>query len=373
MRAVPCVFMRGGTSKALMFHARDLPADAAARAEMFLLAMGSPDPYGRQLDGMGGGVSSLSKVCFMGASSRPDADVDYTFAQVSVKEARVSFRGNCGNMSAAVGPFCVDEGIVQRADGPAVVRIHNTNTGKIIVANFEVRQGRSVQRGDLAIPGVTGSGAPVRLDFMDPGGAGTGKLLPTGRAVDRFEIDGLGAIDASVVDAANLCVFVRAADLGLTGIELPAEMEANTEALRRLHEVGRLALVASGVVPDLATARTVSLPLIGWVAPARDSVDLSGKAIPFADTELCVRMLSDGQPHRALPMTGSICTAVAAHVPGTVVNQCAGVPRGAMRLAMPSGVIHVDAEFKERGDGLHAVRGSVWRTARRLFEGRVCY
>lgn len=225
----------------------------------------------------------------------------------------------------------------------------------------------------MVIPGVGGSGAPVRLDFMDPAGAGTGKLLPTGRAVDRFEIDGMGAVEASVVDAANLCVFVRSHDVGLIGIELPLQMEANTEALRRLHEIGRHALVAAGAAPDLAAARSMSLPLISWVASARDSVDLSGQTIAAWDTDLCVRMLSDGQPHRALPMTGSVCTAVAARVPGTVVNQCASVARDSTRIAMPSGVIHFGAEFEDREGGLHAVRGSVWRTARRLFEGRVCY
>lgn len=374
-RSLPCVFMRGGTSKALMFHARDLPQDIVERNSLFLLAMGSPDPYGRQLDGMGGGVSSVSKVCVMGPPSRPDADVDYTFAQISVKEARVNYAGNCGNMSAAVGPFCVDEGLLFRPDGPAVVRIHNTNTGKIIVAHFEVREGRSVPRGDLVLPGVTGGGAPVRLDFIDPGGAATGRLLPTGRAVDRFEVEGLGHVQASVVDAANLCVFVRAQDFGLTGTELPADMEGPARAaiMTQLCAIARQAQVAAGVAADLETARALSLPLIAWVAPRKDSVDLSGMSIAAGDVHLCVRMLSDGQPHRALPMTGAICTAVAARIAGSLVGQCAAPTSGPVRLAMPSGVIQVDAEFRGQDAGLHALRGSVFRSARRLFEGRVFY
>ncbi len=374
-RSLPCVFMRGGTSKALMFHARDLPHDIAERNRLFLLALGSPDPYGRQLDGMGGGVSSLSKVCVMGPPSRPDVDVDYTFAQVSVKEARVNYAGNCGNMSAAVGPFCVDEGLLVRADGPAVVRIHNTNTGKIIVAHFEVREGRSVPRGDLVLPGVTGGGAPVRLDFMDPGGAATGRLLPTDAALDLFEVEGLGPVQASVVDAANLCVFVRAQDFGLTGTELPAEMEepARAATMNQLCAIARQAQVAAGVATDLAAARAMSLPLIAWIAPAHDSVDLSGVSIPAGDVHLCVRMLSDGQPHRALPMTGAVCTAVAARITRSLVNQCATPAAGPMRLAMPSGVIQVDAEFGGEATNLRALRGSVYRSARRLFEGRVFY
>ncbi|MDB5856959.1 MAG: PrpF family protein, partial [Ramlibacter sp.] len=210
-------------------------------------------------------------------------------------------------------------------------------------------------------------------DFLDPGGAATGRLLPTGRARDTFEIDGLGAVEVSVVDAANPCVFVRAADLGLTGAELPAQMEDQPQVLAQLHAIGRHALVAAGLAPDLAAARARSLPLIAWVAPSLAASDLSGHVIAASDADLCVRMLSDGQPHRALPMTGSICTAVAARIPGSVVAECASAAnREAVRLSMPSGVIHVDAAFEQRGELPHALRGSVWRTARRLFEGRVC-
>src|SRR5690606_35771456 len=209
------VFARGGTSKALIFHRQDLPPDCACWDAIFLAAMGSPDAYGRQLDGMGGGISSLSKVCVVGPPTRPDADVDYTFAQVQVKEARVDYGGNCGNMSSAIGPFAVDEGLVAAGSGEATVRIHNTNTGKIIHSTFPVAHGRSVERGDLVIPGVSGSGAPVRLDFLEPGGASTGRLLPTGRATDRLEVPGMGAVTVSLVDAANACVFLDAETLGL--------------------------------------------------------------------------------------------------------------------------------------------------------------
>src|SRR5471032_752213 len=185
---IPAVFMRGGTSNAIVLHERDLPRDHALWDEIFLAAIGSPDPYGRQLDGMGGGVSSLAKVCIIGPPTRDDADVDYTFAQVQVKESAVDYGGNCGNMSSAIGPFAVDEGLVSVADGKCAVRIHNTNTGKVIRASFAVPNGRSVAEGDLAIPGVAGTGAAVRLDFLDPGGASTGRLLPGGAVRQTLQV-----------------------------------------------------------------------------------------------------------------------------------------------------------------------------------------
>ena len=204
---IPAVFMRGGTSNAVVFHAKDLPRDRAQWDEIFLAAIGSPDPYGRQLDGMGGGVSSLSKVCVVGPSSRPDADIDYTFAQVQVKEAKVDYGANCGNMSSAMGPFAVDEGLVKVSGQDALVRVHNTNTKKIIWSRFPLDDGLAAVDGDLAIPGVAGTGAPVKLEFREPGGATTGKLLPTGNVADTLDVPGFGKFRVSMVDAANACVF----------------------------------------------------------------------------------------------------------------------------------------------------------------------
>ena len=372
-RPIPAVFMRGGTSKAIMFHARDLPADRAAWPALFLAAMGSPDPYGRQLDGMGGGVSSLSKVCVLAPSAREDADIDYSFFQIQVKEARVDDRGNCGNMSSAVGPFAVDEGLVPALGETAVVRIYNTNTRKLIHAHFPLDDGRARVGGDLAIPGVAGTGAPVRLDFLSPGGATTGRLLPTGQARDWLEVPGLGAIEVSMVDAANACVFVRAADLGLTGRELPDAIEANAPLLARLEAIRRHASVAMGIAPSLEAAGGIRVvPFIALVSPPAAAPMLTGETLAAEAIDLTARVMSNGQPHRALPLTISLCTAVAARIDGTVVTEMAGPVAGDLRIGMPSGVLTVAADVVREASGEWVARsGAFYRTARRLFDGRV--
>ena len=373
-RPIPAVFMRGGTSKAIMFHARDLPADHAAWDAIFAAAMGSPDPYGRQLDGMGGGVSSLSKVCVLAPSARDDAEIDYTFAQVQIKERAVDYKGNCGNMSSAVGPFAVDEGLV-RVDGDcATVRIFNTNTQKIIHSTFPLHEGRARYDGDLAIPGVFGTGAPVRLDFVAPGGATTGKLLPSGAAVDRLEVPGFGAIDASLVDAANATVFVRARDIGLTGVELPEQLEASPEILKLLDEIRVQGSVRMGIAPDVEAARAIRVvPFVGFVSPPANARTLAGDTVPATGIDLAARIISNGQPHRALPLTASLCTAVAARIAGTVVAEAlsSAAGEGSVRLGMPSGVLTVGADVASESGVWIARAGSFYRTARRLFDGRV--
>ncbi|WP_425284899.1 2-methylaconitate cis-trans isomerase PrpF family protein [Methylobacterium pseudosasicola] len=369
------VFMRGGTSKALMLRRQDVPGDIAAWESAFLSAMDSPDPFGRQLNGMGGGVSSVSKICIVEPSTRPDADIDYTFVQVVVREGRIDLSGNCGNMLSAVGPFAVDEGLVEVADGPVCLRIFNTNTRKQIVAGFEVRGGRAVYGGDLAIPGVTGTGAPIRLDFVDPGGATTGKLLPTGAVRQILDVPGLGPIEASLVDAANACVFIRAADLGLTGTELPAALEAMPGLLDWLARIRVAASVAMGIGPDPdAAARIVHVPFVGLVAPPQDSSSLSGAAIRAGDVDLTARMISNGVPHQALPLTATLCLAVAARIEGSLVHEAArATGDAALRVGMPSGILTADAAVARDGAGWRAERGSFFRTARPLMRGAVYY
>ena len=369
------VFMRGGTSKAMMFRAVDLPADRSGWDPLFLGVLGSPDPYGRQLDGMGGGISSLSKICVIGPPTCSDADVDYTFAQVSVTQALVDYSGNCGNMSAAVGPFAVDERMVAADGAAALVRIHNTNTGKIILSRFALNDGAAAVDGDFVLPGVAGTGAPVRLDFIDPGGAATGRLLPTGNSADQLDVLGVGMIEASMVDAANPCVFVAAQALGLSGIEMPTELEEAPEILRRLDAIRVAASLRMGIAAtiDQASAKP-SIPKIAIVAAPLDAAMLSGQRLNANDVDVTVRMISIGQPHRAVPLTGAMCLAVAAKLPGSVVNRLA---RGAessdapVRIAQPSGVSVVDAVVRQRAGAWYAEQATVYRTARRLMDGWV--
>jgi hypothetical protein len=373
---IPAVFMRGGTSNAVVFNAKDLPRDRALWDEIFLAAIGSPDPYGRQLDGMGGGVSSLSKVCVVGPPSRPDADIDYTFAQVQVKEAKVEYGANCGNMSSAMGPFAVDEGLVKVSGTDALVRVHNTNTKKIIWSRFPLEDGVAAVDGELAIPGVAGTGAPVKLEFREPGGATTGKLLPTGNVVDTLDVPGVGRIRVSMVDAANACVFARAADLGITGTELPDEIDANPQLLRKLAAIRVAGSVAMGVTqsPE-AAAQRAAVPFVGFVSPSRDARTLTGETIKGAGADVTARMMSNGQPHRALPLTCTLCIAVAARLPGSVVHEATrptGNPESEIRIAMPSGVLTVAASVRKLEGQWHAEQGAFYRTQRRLFDGHVC-
>ena len=372
---LPAVFMRGGTSNAVVFHAKDLPRDRAQWDEIFLAAIGSPDPYGRQLDGMGGGVSSVSKVCVVGPSSRPDADIDYTFAQVQVKKAEVDYSANCGNMSSAMGPFAVDEGIFKVSGPEAMVRIHNTNTKKIIQARFRMDESLSEVDGDLVIPGVSGSGSPVRLEFLQPGGATTGKLLPTGNVIDVLDVPDVGKLTVSMVDAANATVFVRAADLGLTGTEMPDALDGNADIMKKLAAIRIAASVAMGITKNAQDAAKKSgVPFVDFVSAAQDATLLTGESIKAGDIDLTARMLSNGQPHRALPLTVSLCTAVAARLTGSVVHQATRASddfNAPIRIAMPSGILTVAADVQQKDGQWHAEQGAFYRTQRRLFEGYV--
>lgn len=373
---IPAAFIRGGTSNAIVFDEKNLPRDRALWDEIFLAAIGSPDPYSRQLDGMGGGLSSLSKVCVVGRSSRPDADVDYTFAQVLIKDAKVDYTTMCGNMSSAIGPFAVDEGLVKVSGNEALVRIYSTNTGKFVHARFPVEDGLAVVEGDLAIPGVAGAGAPVKLEFRVPGGATTGKLLPAGDVVSTLDVPGVGRIRCSMVDAANACVFVKAADIGLKGTEMPEELEQNVDAMNKLGAIRLAASVAMGISKNTeeAARKASSVPFIGFVSAPQDSSSLSGNAIKAGQVDITGRMLSNGQPHRALPLTCTVCMSIAARIKGSVVYEVTREtqnPEGDLRIAMPSGVLTVAATVRQVEGQWHAEQGAVYRTQRRMFEGSV--
>jgi 2-methylaconitate cis-trans-isomerase PrpF len=372
---IPAAFMRGGTSKAIMFRQQDLPLNRRLWDPIFISALGSPDLNGRQLDGMGGGLSSLSKVCVIGPPTRPDADVDYTFAQVAIRSASVDYSGNCGNMSSAVGPFAVDEAMVAVKGSQAVVRIHNTNTHKIIVSSFALDDGRAAVDGDFALPGVAGTGAPVRLDFLDPGGAGTGKLLPTGSPLDQIEIPGLGRIEASMIDAANPCVFVMADALGMTGIEMPDELDANRDLLKRLDAIRTAASLRMGIAADAeGAARKPSIPKVAMVTSPADSRTLGGDTLSAQSIDVTVRMISLEQPHRAVPLTGAMCLAVASRLEGSIVHRVTRRPLSTdeqVRIGQPSGVTVVGAAVRPEGNSWVAQHASVYRTARRLMDGAV--
>jgi 2-methylaconitate cis-trans-isomerase PrpF len=373
---IPAVFMRGGTSNAIVFHRRDLPEDQADWDEIFLAAMGSPDPYQRQLNGMGGGISSLSKVCIVGPSDHSDADIDYTFAQVSPRDDWVSYAALCGNMSAAMGPFGVDEGLVEVEGDEATVRIHNTNTGMIIHAHFPLDEGQAAVDGDYAQIGVAGTGAPERLDFISPGGAITGKLLPTGNLVDTVEVPGLGKIEASLIDAGNSFAFVEAGVFGLTGTESPTEIDSRPGLLDAIETARNHMGVLMGLsaTPEESRTKLPNQPKIAMVSPPQDAVTLTGETVKAADGDLTARIISSGNCHRALPLTGAIGTSVAARIEGTVANRFArqpGKPDQDIHLMQPSGVMTLKPVVTKGADGWTAERVGVYRTHRRLFDGYV--
>jgi hypothetical protein len=359
-RRIRAVFMRGGTSRCLVFHEADMPHPGGARDRILLSALGSPDPYGRQLDGLGGGISSLSKACIIGPPTHPEADVDYTFAQVEVRVPVVDYKGNCGNCSSAVGPFAIDEGLVKAADGKVQVRIHNTNTRKLIVAHVLVKDGEAAVDGDFALDGVAGRGARIALDFIDPGGAGTGRLLPSGAPRDV-----VGGLEASMVDATNPVVFVRAKDLGLTGTERPEAIDADRALGARLEAVRVEAAERMGIPGSAA------VPKVALVAPATAFTALDGTAHGPGAADVVARVISMGNCHRAFALTSAMCLAVAARLDGTVVQECAASAEGDVRLGHPSGILPIDASVIVRDGTAWAERVTVYRTARRLMEGFV--
>lgn len=366
MKKYPCVYMRGGTSKAVFFHEKDLPEDKSAWDELFLKAMGSPDP--KQIDGMGGTVSSTSKVAIIAPSKQQDADVDYTFRQVDIKIANVDHKANCGNISSAVGPFAIDEGLVPAVEPVTVVRVHNVNTNKIIEEHVRVKNGNAMVHGDAVIPGVPGTGSGIDMFFIDPAGATTGKLFPTGRRKDVLEVPGYGAVEVTIIDCSNAVVFVRAKDLGIQGVEL-TELNANTEVMEHIERIRCLAAEACGFVDNWEEARlrSTSLPKVSIISEARDYADVEGQPVSAGDMDICVRAISVGALHKAYPITVSIATGAAALLEDTIVNKITGFRAGSgiVRLGHASGVTAVNMQLK----GESVLSGGVVRSARRIMDG----
>ena len=371
-RKTAAVFYRGGTSKAVFFHASDLPQDTGERDQMLLHVLGSPDPYGRQLNGLGGGISSLSKAMWVERSKRNDADIDYTFAQIAIGEPVVDYSANCGNMSSAVGQFAVDEGIYPVPDGDAVIRMYNTNTDICVHSHFKVEGGRSVTEGDLELPGVAGTGAPVRLEFQDPSRVTGRGLLPTGHVCETIDAPGFGDVPVSIVDAAALCVFVPAEAFGLKATESPEEIEAKSDVMAALDIIRREAAVRAGL-SDTADCVPLSAPRIAIVASPSTFTSLDGRECKPQEFGLAVRMVSMGAIHRAVMVTAAMCLAAASAIEGSVPHSYTTgfFEDGTLKLGNPSGITTMGACVSRSNGTWQAKSTSIMRTSRRLMDGHV--
>jgi probable AcnD-accessory protein PrpF len=377
--------MRGGTSKGVFFRLEDLPERARqagpARDALLLRVIGSPDPYGKQIDGMGGATSSTSKTVILCRSSRPDHDVDYTFGQVSIDKAFVDWSGNCGNLSAAVGPFAIANGLVDPArvpkDGVATIRIWQANIGKTIVAHVPMTNGVVQETGDFELDGVTFPAAEVQLEFLDPAdegdGDGGGSMFPTGNLVDPLEVPGVGTLEATMINAGIPTIFVNAEAIGYTGTELQDAINGDAAALARFETIRAHGALRMGLIRSLdEAAKRQHTPKVAFVAKPKDYVASSGKAVNAADVDLLVRALSMGKLHHAMMGTAAVAIGTAAAIPGTLVNLAAGGgERTAVRFGHPSGTLRVGAAA-ERVNGEWTVTKAIMsRSARVLMEGWV--
>jgi len=383
---IPAVYMRGGTSKGVFFRLQDLPEPAQqpgpARDALLLRVIGSPDPYAKQIDGMGAATSSTSKTVILSRSARPDHDVDYLFGQVSIDSAFVDWSGNCGNLSAAVGPFAIAQGLIDRArvprNGTCTVRIWQANIGKTIVAHVPIAEGEVQETGDFELDGVTFLAAEVPLEFIDPAddgdGEGGGAMFPTGKVVEDLEVPGVGTLRATLINAGIPTIFVNAAEIGYTGTELQDAINGDAKALAMFETIRAYGAVKMGLIKDIAeAAKRQHTPKVAFVAPPKDYTASSGKAVQAADVDLLVRALSMGKLHHAMMGTAAVAIGTAAAIPGTLVNLAAGGgEREAVRFGHPSGTLRVGAEARKADDGEWGVTKVLMsRSARVLMEGWV--
>ena len=382
---IPATYMRGGTSKGVFFRLQDLPASCQqpgeARDKLFLRVIGSPDPYAKHIDGMGGATSSTSKCVILSKSSRPEHDVDYLYGQVSIDTAFVDWSGNCGNLSTAAGAFAIHAGLVDAAripqNGICVVRIWQANIGKTIIAHVSVSNGQVQDTGDFKLDGVTFPAAEIVLEFLDPAdegeGEGGGSMFPTGNLVDDLDVPGVGTFKATMINAGIPTVFVNAADIGYTGTELQDAINGDPKALARFETIRAYGALKMGLISDLAgAAKRQHTPKIAFVAPPTDYVSSSGKVVKAADVDLLVRALSMGKLHHAMMGTAAVAIGTAAAVPGTLVNLAAGGGgREAVRFGHPSGTLRVGAEAKQVNGEWTVTKAIMSRSARVLMEGWV--
>lgn len=381
---IPATYMRGGTSKGVFFRLQDLPEAAQvpgpARDSLLLRVIGSPDPYAKQIDGMGGATSSTSKTVILSKSSRADHDVDYLFGQVSIDKPFVDWSGNCGNLSAAVGPFAISNGLVDASrvphNGVAVVRIWQANIGKTIIAHVPITEGAVQETGDFELDGVTFPAAEVQLEFMDPAaeeeGAG-GSMFPTGNLVDELEVPGVGTFKATMINAGIPTIFVNASDIGYTGTELQDAINGDPEALNRFEAIRAYGAMRMGLIGNVdEAAKRQHTPKVAFVAAPAEYVSSSGKQVTAKDADLLVRAMSMGKLHHAMMGTAAVAIGTAAAIPGTLVNLAAGGgERSAVRFGHPSGTLRVGAEAAIV-DGEWSVKKAIMsRSARVLMEGWV--
>jgi probable AcnD-accessory protein PrpF len=375
---IPATYMRGGTSKGVFFRQEDLPPAGPARDALLLRVIGSPDPYGKQIDGMGGATSSTSKSVIVSRSSKPGHDVDYLFGQVSIDKPFVDWSGNCGNLSAAVGPFAISNGMVDNvpANGMAVVRIWQANIGKTIVAHVPMTDGQVQETGDFELDGVTFPAAEIQLEFLDPAaeeeGAG-GAMFPTGNLVDDLEVPNVGTFKATMINAGIPTIFVNARDIGYDGTELQDAINNDINALAMFEAIRAAGAVRMGLIshPDEASKRQHT-PKVAFVAPPAAYASSSGKQVKVEDIDLLVRALSMGKLHHAMMGTAAVAIGTAAAIPGTLVNLAAGGgERSAVRFGHPSGTLRVGAEAVLTDGAWTVTKAIMSRSARVLMEGSV--
>ncbi|MBV61931.1 MAG: 2-methylaconitate cis-trans isomerase PrpF [Nevskiales bacterium] len=377
---IPATYLRGGTSKGVFFKLDDLPAAAQhpgeARDRLLLRVIGSPDPYGKHTDGMGGATSSTSKTVILSKSTQPGHDVDYLFGQVSIDKPFVDWSGNCGNLSAAVGPFAISHGLVDPTripqDGIATVRIWQANIGKTIIAQVPITQGEVQETGDFELDGVTFPAAEVEIEFMDPAD-GEGSIFPTGQLVDDLEVPGVGTLQATLINSGIPTIFVNADAIGYTGAELQGDINEDTAALERFETIRAHGALKMGLINDISEAASRQhTPKVAFVAPPRDYVASSGKTVAAGDIDLLVRALSMGKLHHAMMGTAAVAIGTAAAIPGTLVNLAAGGgDRTAVRFGHPSGTLRVGAEATLIDGQWQVTKAIMSRSARVLMEGTV--
>jgi probable AcnD-accessory protein PrpF len=382
---IPATYMRGGTSKGVFFRLQDLPPAAQvpgrARDALLLRVIGSPDPYGKQIDGMGAATSSTSKTVILSKSKRPGHDVDYLFGQVSIDQPFVDWSGNCGNLSAAVGPFAISNGLVDAdrvpRDGVAVVRIWQANIGKTIVAHVPMTNGAVQETGDFELDGVTFPAAEARLEFMDPAaeeeGDGGGAMFPTGHLVDALEVPGVGTLQATLINAGIPTIFVNAEAVGYTGTEMQDAINGDPAALAKFEAIRAHGALRMGLVKTIAEAAgRQHTPKVAFVAPPAGYTTSSGKPVAPGDVDLLVRALSMGKLHHAMMGTAAVAIGTAAAIPGTLVNLAAGGgDRTAVRFGHPSGTLRVGAQAEQVDGQWQVTKAVMSRSARVLMEGWV--